>query len=375
MSLLPGNLEDEDMTNVVNGTQPQDKAGQPEPFLSYTRMFMPTGPDGKAQPLALDKRTQQQLHGDQTNGLEYEYSEDVILAVNIAIATNRPLLVSGSPGTGKSSLARSVARWQGWPFYEYVITSRTQARDILWRFDSLRRLGDAQVATDAEARQRLNDRFVYIEPGVLWWAFDPSNAQRRGAPQAHPCARPATDPAITLGPRPRCDWIPEHESIAQPKRAVVLLDEIDKADPDVPNDLLVPLGGLRFEVAETETKVMLAHDLAPPLIIITNNRERDLPPAFLRRCITLTLPDPDVPWLVKIAMRRFGVKDQELYTAVAQQMLQDRQSDSRIMPGTAEFLDAVRTCQELNVKADGANIWERVRRATLLKGRVSEEQV
>jgi MoxR-like ATPase len=284
-------------------------------------------------------------------------------------------LVSGSPGTGKSSLARSVARWQGWPFYQKVITSRTQARDLLWRFDSLRRLGDAQVAgQDQDALQRLNNRFEYIEPEVLWWAFNPSSANGRGAPEDKPVTNLAVDPAEMLGPRPTCDWLSPDERTAHPKRAVVLLDEIDKADPDVPNDLLVPLGALQFEVAETETPVALADNMAPPLIIITNNRERDLPPAFLRRCIALNLPDPDVPWLVKIATRRFGDKDKALYEAVAQQMPLNHSPDNRVAAGTAEFLDAVRTCRHLKVAPTGPGAWERIRRATLVKGRVDEEQ-
>jgi len=365
------------MTNVSNGNQPQDEAQNPEQLLSYKRVFMPTGPDGK-EALNLGEHGLQQLPGDQTAGLEYEYSEDVILAVNIAITTERPLLVSGRPGTGKSSLARSIARWQGWPFYEHVITSRTQARDLLWHFDSLQRLGDAQVvAYDETALQRLNERFEYVKPGVLWWAFDPSTAERRGAPEEKHVTL-ANNPAVKLGPRPTCDWIRVDERIGLPKRAVILLDEIDKADPDVPNDLLVPLGALRFEVAETGTKVTLASDhLAPPLIIITNNGERALPPAFLRRCVTLTLPDPDVPWLARIATRRFGEEEKKnkgLYKAVAKQMLPGSQSNNRNAPGTAEFLDAIRACKDLEARHDEPGPWKDILSATLIKGRVGEEQ-
>ena len=158
--------------------------------------------------------------GDSRRAPVYVYTEEIILAVNVALATRRPLLVRGPSGSGKSSLARNIAQFKGWRYYDKVITSRTQARDLLWDIDLVRRLHDARFA-DQTLPEGLGP---YVIPGVFWWAFDRESAGRHG-----------TDP--------------QHES--DDERAVVLLDEIDKADPDVPNNLLVPLGSLEFIVDET----------------------------------------------------------------------------------------------------------------------------
>ena len=172
--------------------------------------------------------------GDQRAEPIYVYDEDLILAVNVALATRRPLLVRGPSGAGKSSLARNAADVLGWRYYEYVVTSRTEARDMLWQVDLLRRLHDAQAAR-AGGTPFSEDYTPYVKPGVLWWAFEPETAVWRGAPPDTPGIKKVDDP-----------W-----SGAPASRAVVLVDEIDKADPDVPNNLLVPLGSLRFQVEET----------------------------------------------------------------------------------------------------------------------------
>lgn len=338
----------------------------------YARAFKPTGSDGlqvswAPASIASSKK------GDQTDGLEYVYNEEIILAVNIALATGRPLLVSGPAGSGKSSLARSVARWLGWRYYEQVITSRTQARDLQWHFDALRRLGDAQVAgVDALALIRLGDNSNYIKPGVLWWAFDPDSAARRGVPGAAPSL---ADPALDLGPVPEIAPPEENDSPAylahDPRKcAVVLLDEIDKADPDVPNDLLIPLGSFHFTVEETHASVALPEKKRSLLIIITTNGERELPGAFRRRCLTLMLSRPASERLVQIARCHFGEDDVERYQAIAQLTLQIQQGNEyQAQPGTAEFLDAVKACRELNIQPNAQNsIWPAIMQATLLKG-------
>lgn len=295
--------------------------------------------------------------GDRRDGSVYVYSDDIVLAVNVALATGRPLLVRGPSGSGKSTLARNVARTMGWRYYEDVISSRTQARDLLWRFDTLRRLNDAAV------NQLKPELHPYIDPGVLWWAFDRASARRRGAPEEAEEIRPAAEPAQES----------EH------KRAVVLLDEIDKADPDVPNNLLVPLGSLEFTVAEIDRPVRAR---AAPLIFITTNEERELPPAFVRRCIVLTLQGPDEARLVEIARAHFesagarggkggarGRKqDEALYRKIAGLVLQPSGRDRRTPPSTAEFLDAVRACKDLKVDPDH-ELWAQVAGATLWKPR------
>src|SRR5262249_55472590 len=157
-------------------------------------------------------------------------------------------------------------------------------------------------------------------------------------------------------------------------QAVVLLDEIDKADPDVPNDLLEPLGSFRFRVIEgTLDYVVKAAE--PPLVFITTNDERDLPKAFLRRCVSLTLDPPDEPRLLKIAASHFPNDDSALHKAVADTFFATRKQylDRRqAPPSTAEFLDAVGACGRLGlVPGTGlwATRWPQIADATLNKRR------
>jgi MoxR-like ATPase len=168
-----------------------------------------------------------------------------------------PLLVSGEPGSGKSSIARNAALVLSRVYYERVITSRTQATDLLWTFDALRRLSDATAG--AQHRELLATE-SYVEPGPVWWAFDPVTAAKR--PGGRIFIDPASVPAGT-----HCG------------DAVLLIDEIDKADPDVPNDLLEPFGAKSFTVRETGEQIAATRDV---LLILTTNGERELPPAFLR---------------------------------------------------------------------------------------------
>ena len=109
------------------------------------------------------------------DGDVYVCQERIVLAVNIALATGRPLLIAGEPGSGKSTLAKNVAAALGWWYYKAMITSRTQANDLLWTFDALRRLNDAY-----DPNAQLRSKQHYIEPGTLWWAFDPATAEHRG---------------------------------------------------------------------------------------------------------------------------------------------------------------------------------------------------
>ncbi len=289
--------------------------------------------------------------GDRRDGKVYEYTDDIVLAVNIALATGRPLLVSGNPGSGKSSLAASVAMWMGWRYYEAVVTARTQARDLLWRFDVVRRLSDAQ------ANQAVMVDDAYVEPGVLWWAFDRAQAERRGLPE---------DDELPEGWRAPLEPGTPRES----DRAVVLIDEIDKADPDVPNSLLVALGSLGFKVDESGRAVSVAPERVP-LIIITTNDERELPRAFLRRCVSLPIPDPPedklVDRLVSIAAAHFPSGDADQHRKIAEEVKRlGKPTDGSPAPSTAEYLDAVRAAAELELSTVAPN-WEEVIRATLRK--------
>lgn len=286
-------------------------------------------------------------------GSTYVYHDDVVLAVNVALTAGRPLLVSGEPGSGKSTLARNVAAVLGWRYYKHVVTSRTQARDLLWSFDALRRLGDAQAGSS-----ELLPKAFYVEPEALWWAFSPETAALRGSVDAElprelrsDARRGAVDPG-TAG---------------DPQCAVVLLDEIDKADPDVPNDMLEPLDARTFRVQETGFQVSQGDRQV--LVVVTTNGERELPPAFLRRCVTLHLPDPTDRWLAHVARQRFP----RLKAGLAEEMagevvlLRDEAGKQGLRKvSTAEYLDALGVLDGMEVEA-GSRAWDRVRQSVLWK--------
>lgn len=294
--------------------------------------------------------------GDRRDGMVYVYNEKIELAVNVALATGRPMLVRGPSGCGKSSMARNVARRMKWRYYEQVITSRTQARDLLSTFDSMRRLSDAQATRLRE------EESYYVEPGKLWWAFDPVSARRRGLAEGVTVEHPAADPGS--GP--------------DDSGAVVLLDEIDKADPDVPNNLLVPLGSFEFTVRETNTPVVARR---PLLLLITTNDERALPSAFMRRCVVLELEPPDADLLVKIAHEHYGPDKLNIYRSIAERVVNaasDSASSGRMsagksasagqsVPSTAEYLDTVRAFIDLGLSPEREREWKLISTATLWK--------
>jgi MoxR-like ATPase len=308
------------------------------PSLRYRKVFDP--PRKVEPPLVFSTEA-----GDQRRNVAYVYGDErIVLAVNVALATQRPLLVRGPSGTGKSSLARSVAEFLCWRFYEYVVTSRTQARDLLWQVDLLRRLHDAQ-----SPRRGLGDGYgPYVVPGVLWWAFDEESArtQRSLSMRGQGTAR-GNEPNLG-SPHPR---------------AVVLIDEIDKADPDTPNNLLVPLGSLQFQVEETGHLVKTAVERAP-LLIITTNDERELPQAFLRRCVELKLDYPGREWLLDIGRAQLPGLDEGLRTAVADALLGPDGSKPTV--SAAEYVDALRGCRELEIEA-GTPAFEKLLESTIWK--------
>jgi MoxR-like ATPase len=261
--------------------------------------------------------------------------------VNVALATGRPLLLRGHPGTGKTSLAASVATQLGWRYYAITVSSRTTARDLLWTFDTVARLADAEGRKD-----NLRHKGAYVTPGPLLWAFDRESAIWRGVPED---LRPE---AATEGLSPLDD-----PSDGDPDRAVVLIDEIDKADPDVPNDLLQALGSLRFRY--DETTVVQAR--TPPFAVVTTNEERDLPRAFLRRCVVHTLEQPGPERLEEIARAHAGDWfDDGVYTAVVGQyraIRARRIADRQPPPSVAELLDALAACQSLAIGTSGES-WD-----------------
>ena len=289
----------------------------------------------------------------------YVYNRSIILAVNLARAARRPLFIAGKPGTGKTTLAANVARVLGWKYYQRTVTSRTRAKDLQWSFDSLRRLGDAQ-------ERKLRPRAAYVQPQEFWWAFSPESARRRGGAKSQPkSVTPAKDPAR---------FVPARSTDTTP--SVLLLDEIDKADPDVPNDLLEVLDVGTFQVDELEEPIVVSANQDRALLMITSNGERELPPAFLRRCVVLHLEDPDEDWLVKVANDRFGDKDKDFHREIAAKVmtLRDVARDRDLRePSTAEYLDAVSACRGLGIDARGKT-WELVSAALLSKQKPDEEE-
>lgn len=256
-------------------------------------------------------------------GSKYIRPAGLDLAVRVARATTRPLLLFGAPGSGKSSLAKNIAYLDGRRYYEHVVTARTTARDLQGSFDSVRRLGDAQLKTEGWQDDD------YVAPGALWWAFDRASALR-----------------FKRAKEPHSTWNTGEKRAEA--GAVVLIDEIDKADPDVPNSLLVPLADRYFTVTDlSEAVVVREKSSTPCLIVITSNQERELPPAFVRRCVVYELEAHDEPTLRRIADNHVGKNRKYPLDHLIQKLTEARQqarNDQRRQPSTAEFIDAIQAC-------------------------------
>ncbi|WP_374503500.1 AAA family ATPase [Zoogloea sp.] len=269
------------------------------------------------------------------------FDTDTIAALHAAEITGRPLLLRGDPGTGKSETARAAAAAAGRPFVSVVIDGRTEPTDLKWRFDAVARLADAQVTK--EDRALLEER-AYLLPGPLWWAYAWKGAQTRldevNHERKHKLVGPGTPPG---------KWTPESG------RVVLLIDEIDKADPDLPNAMLEVLANLGFREPYGGTEISCS-EATRPLVIITTNEERELPHAFLRRCLVHRLELPDeredlIKWLVKIGVRHQAapewqgrcsedvMKQAAAHVADAREHLADTAS---YLPGTSEFLDMIK---------------------------------
>jgi MoxR-like ATPase len=262
--------------------------------------------------------------------------EDSVLAINAALATGRPLLVRGEPGTGKSQLARAAAEALGRAFVPHVVDARTETRDLLWTVDAVARLAKAQIMgalRDVADIEKSIDVLRFTHPGPLWWAFDWASARE----QAGLCG--AQEPATPEG------WVLEHG-------AVVLVDEIDKADASVPNGLLDALGHGRFDVPGREAVTVNA--VLSPLVVITTNEERALPDAFLRRCFVLHLGLPDDPVRLRQTLTargraHFPVCADSVLVRAAELLANDRDAlrlQDLAPPGLAEYIDLVRAVTE-----------------------------
>ncbi len=220
----------------------------------------------------------------------YVTTADLRLAVNAAIALQRPLLVKGEPGTGKTMLAEEVAAALGCPLLEWHIKSTTKAQQGLYEYDAVSRLRDSQLGDP-----RVKDIAQYIVKGVLWQAFE------------------ADQPVV------------------------LLIDEIDKADIEFPNDLLREIDRMEFYVYETRELVKATHR---PLVFITSNNEKELPDAFLRRCFFHYIQFPDRDTLERIvAVHHPSLKRNLLERALETFLELREQPGLKKKPSTSELLD------------------------------------
>ena len=223
----------------------------------------------------------------------YVATDDLMMAVNAAVTLERPILIKGEPGTGKTQLAIEVANSLGKPLYEWHIKSTTKAQQGLYEYDAVARLRDSQLGDD-----RVHDISNYIVRGKIWEAF---------------------------------------ESGEQP---VLLIDEVDKADIEFPNDLLRELDRMEFYVYETQQLVRAAHR---PIIVITSNNEKELPDAFLRRCFFHYIKFPDQETMEKIVDVHFPKLKKDLLSEALNAFYKVREVPGlKKKPSTSELLDWIK---------------------------------
>jgi MoxR-like ATPase len=223
----------------------------------------------------------------------YVATPDLLLAVNAALTLERPLLIKGEPGTGKTLLAEEVARALKRPLVQWHVKSTTKAQHGLYEYDAVSRLRDSQLGVKG-----VENVANYIKPGVLWGAF------------------------------------------TSEEPTVVLIDEIDKADIEFPNDLLRELDRMEFFVHETGATIKAKNR---PLFIITSNNEKDLPDAFLRRCFFHYIKFPDAETMKKIVAVHFPDLKSDLVSASLQTFFELRDAPAlKKKPSTSELIDWLR---------------------------------
>ena len=223
----------------------------------------------------------------------YVATNDLMMAVNAAVTLERPILIKGEPGTGKTQLAIEVANSLGKPLYEWHIKSTTKAQQGLYEYDAVARLRDSQLGDD-----RVNDISNYIVRGKIWEAF---------------------------------------EADEQP---VLLIDEVDKADIEFPNDLLQELDRMEFYVYETKRLVKAVHR---PIIVITSNNEKELPDAFLRRCFFHYIKFPEKETMERIVDVHFPKLKKDLLSEALNSFYRVRDVPGlKKKPSTSELLDWIK---------------------------------
>ncbi len=239
---------------------------------------------------------------------EYIVTDELQMAIDAALTLGRPLLVKGEPGTGKTQLAIEIAERLSAPLYQWHIKSTTRAQNGLYEYDAVSRLRDSQLGDE-----KVHDISNYIVPGVLWDAFECEN------------------------------------------QSVVLIDEIDKADIEFPNDLLQELDRMSFDVHETRKTVAAKHR---PLVIITSNNEKELPDAFLRRCFFHYIAFPDSNTMQRIVHAHYPDIKKDLLSAALSVFFDLREVPGlKKKPSTSELLDWLKLliADDLSPEMLGAN--------------------
>ena len=256
-----------------------------------------------------------------TGTQDYVATEDLTVAVNAAVLLERPLLIKGEPGTGKTELAKQVASALGLDLIEWNIKSTTKAQQGLYEYDAVSRLRDSQLGDE-----RVRDVGNYIRKGKLWTAFEAN------------------------------------------QKVVLLIDEIDKADIEFPNDLLQELDKMAFHVYETGETVAAKNR---PVVIITSNNEKELPDAFLRRCFFHYISVPDQDTMRQIVKVHYpDIKEQLLTTALTQFYEIREQQGLKKKPSTSEVLDWLKLllAEDLSpedLKQDAGNLLPKLHGALL----------
>ncbi|MCI5162474.1 MAG: AAA family ATPase [Candidatus Electrothrix sp. AX5] len=302
----------------------------------------------------------------------YVFEPDAVAAVNAALIINRPLLIRGEPGAGKSQLAKAAAAALERTYIPFTVSHSTEAKDLTCSFDAVARLADAQIEGSlckegeyCEARKRLA-KTNYIHPGPLWQALNWQSASKQYV-KIQICLRQSSagenaEESCDIADNPMSHYLNQDKALTN--GTVVLIDEIDKADSSVPNGLLEVLGSNSFR-PEGMNKPVEAEGF-PPLIIITTNEERILPDAFIRRCLSVTLGLPDsrqeqINYLVghgepnfpDLVNEKMGA-DKTVLQAAAEMILADRAlaQDKNLhpLPGQAEYFDLLRGMDTLKKK-------------------------
>lgn len=298
---------------------------------------------------------------DPLETITHVWSDDEQWAIDAALAADRPLLIRGEPGVGKTQLAWAAAARLKRALVTFAVDSRTESRDLLWQFDAVQRLAEAQVIShlyqtkeDLQAMRGEIDVHRFVYPGPMWWAIDWKTAEERLAPgHSVPCKVDGTPGTAIDG-------------------VVVLIDEIDKAESDVPNGLLEAFAMRRFTPPGHTAAICRrddSHSQTPrPLVIVTTNEERMLPDAFLRRCFVLHVELPDEQQaqafnrhLIERGRAHFQssgdriLKDAEAFESLlldAANLLRTdriaaRRNQHTPLPGQAEYLDFLRAILKL----------------------------